>query len=338
MVFSRLSRVSRAGDDRGDSGMGKRELQRRGSQGHAVPLADRAHASRPIDYFGGSATVHVRSGLVPRHQPSSGKWRCRDRPDTAFLAERQDPTKRASFEQGVSARDHEEVEVDQVGNALAQSFVGSVFPTVGIPCFQVATASDGSNTPFGAQCLQRDRATAAVRRQLGQVVLHAFGRLIAVVEVMNGERVYGRRAEPLQRIPVLLHDAVVGVFEPEAKAGVGVPRCAFRPAGRLAAGGCVLYRLRHERFADLGIDPILVSFRYAGKCQPQATLRAPQAIKGRRVVETDPGLPGCGHRFEARFVRDPPHAYRAAAEAEGRDLQTAFSYGALFCDVHQSIQ
>ena len=191
-------------------------------------FADRPHPSRPLDYLGGCAAVHVRSRFVAGYEPSPGEGRGHDDSDAAFLAERQDSAKRAGLKQRVSARDREQVEVDQVGNALGEPFVGAIFPTVGVLRFEVAPATDCLDATLVAQRFQCDRATAAVAGEFVQVLLGAFDRLIAVVEVVNGERIDGGRADPLQRITVLLKNAVVCVVELEAKPGGGVPGGTFR--------------------------------------------------------------------------------------------------------------
>ena len=75
-------------------------------------------------------------------QPAAGIRCSDDHADAAFLTERQKPPQRAGLEQRVRARDHEEVEIDEIGNAFAEILVRTAQPAIGVPRFQVAATAD----------------------------------------------------------------------------------------------------------------------------------------------------------------------------------------------------
>ena len=101
------------------------------------------------------------------------------------------------------------------------------------------------------------------------------GRVVAVVDVVDGEAVDRGHAESLQRVAMLAQDGVVGVLEANPEAAYRIPWRTHFAARTQALRALVAHRFGHQGLADLGIDPERLAGCERGQRQPEAALGAP---------------------------------------------------------------
>ena len=161
-------------------------------------------------------------------------------------------------------------------------------------------------SPAALELLQRLHAAVAQARL---VAAPGAVAVVAGVEVVDHQRVDRIERQPLQRLLVGAHDAVIGVVEMHLEIE------AADPGGAVEAGG-ILGPV--ERAADLGGDPELVARPGAEKAA-EPVLGEAAAVPGGGVVVADAGVPGGLERGARIGLVDPgiELAEMGGAEAEG---------------------
>ncbi len=134
--------------------------------------------------------------LIRVDQPAPGVRRSDDGAHAAFPAQGQHTSQRQRVQQRVGTGDDEEIQIHGIGEAFDEVFLQPTFPACEVAHFPVAAGADGLNLLGGAHGLEGGRA--ALVGELGEDGVNLRRRLIAVIDVVDGQAVDVGDAEPLQ--------------------------------------------------------------------------------------------------------------------------------------------